>query len=66
MGGVFNLVNLNTYHYSGNNPVKYTDPDGRSQKWWKMSDTEIQYHVEQRIARDEYVFCQAKFLEIIM
>jgi hypothetical protein len=28
MGGVFNLVNLNTYHYSGNNPVKYTDPDG--------------------------------------
>jgi hypothetical protein len=29
MGGVFNLVNLHTYHYAGNNPVKYTDPDGK-------------------------------------
>jgi hypothetical protein len=28
MGGVFNLVNLHLYHYAGNNPVKYTDPDG--------------------------------------
>jgi RHS repeat-associated protein len=32
MGGVFNLVNLHVYHYSANNPVKYTDPDGRSPK----------------------------------
>ncbi|QSI03477.1 RHS repeat-associated core domain-containing protein [Treponema pedis] len=29
MGGVFNTVNLYVYHYAGNNPVKYTDPDGR-------------------------------------
>ena len=28
MGGVFNTVNLNLYHYAANNPVKYTDPDG--------------------------------------
>jgi RHS repeat-associated protein len=27
-GGVFNLVNLHVYHYAGNNPVKYVDPDG--------------------------------------
>jgi RHS repeat-associated protein len=30
MGGVFNTVNLHAYHYAGNNPVKYTDPDGRN------------------------------------
>ena len=28
-GGIFNPVNLALYHYSGNNPIKYTDPDGR-------------------------------------
>jgi murein DD-endopeptidase MepM/ murein hydrolase activator NlpD len=30
MGGVFNVVNLHLYHYAGNNPVKYVDPDGLS------------------------------------
>ena len=30
MGGVFNVVNLHVYHYAGNNPVKYVDPDGRA------------------------------------
>ncbi|WP_038100532.1 RHS repeat domain-containing protein, partial [Treponema pedis] len=30
MGGVFNVVNLHVYHYAGNNPVKYTDPDGEA------------------------------------
>jgi len=29
MGGVFNTVNMHAYHYAGNNPVKYVDPDGR-------------------------------------
>ena len=28
-GGVFNYVNMHVYHYAGNNPVKYRDPDGR-------------------------------------
>jgi RHS repeat-associated protein len=29
MGGIYNYVNMHVYHYAGNNPVKYTDPDGR-------------------------------------
>ena len=29
MGGVFNAINLHVYHYAGNNPVKYVDPDGQ-------------------------------------
>ena len=29
MGGVYNTVNLHLYHYAGNNPVKYTDSDGK-------------------------------------
>ena len=28
MGGVFNVLNLDMYHYAGNNPVKLIDPNG--------------------------------------
>jgi hypothetical protein len=30
MGGIYNSRNLQTYHYAGNNPLKYVDPTGES------------------------------------
>jgi RHS repeat-associated protein len=46
MGGVFNYVNLHVYHYAGNNPVKYVDPDGEkinelSEKQWNTVKQDI-------------------------
>jgi hypothetical protein len=41
MGGIFNTANSNLYHYGGNNPVKYTDPDG---KWRRNSHGKIKFY----------------------
>ena len=30
IGGVFNAVNMDIYHYAGQNPVKLVDPDGEA------------------------------------
>jgi RHS repeat-associated protein len=41
MGGVYNTVNLHVYHYAGNNPVKYVDPDGREDDESELTKNEI-------------------------
>ena len=55
MGGVFNVVNFQLYHYAGNNPVKYTDPDGRAsilQRVINDSETNRKYHYAHIIGKN--------------
>ena len=41
MGGVYNTINLHLYHYSNNNPLAYTDPDGKKSR--PISSEELSY-----------------------
>jgi hypothetical protein len=42
---VFNYVNIHVYHYAGNNPVKYVDPDGRKLAYAPSSSSKFKLDV---------------------
>ena len=48
MGGIYNSVNGNLYHYAGNNPIRYKDPDGRV----------IFFSYDYRTQNDFYLKCE--------
>jgi RHS repeat-associated protein len=62
MGGVFNYVNLHAYHYAGNNPVKYTDPDGRILRFGSNADSNFKDNYNKAI---QYLWKSSTAREII-
>lgn len=67
MGGVFNVVNLHVYHYAGNNPIKYTDPDGKSSKAYGILYISYDRYTTQeykKINHDPGYIVQNKYTEI--
>ncbi|GHU66792.1 hypothetical protein FACS189447_08270 [Spirochaetia bacterium] len=51
-GGIYNIVNLHVFHYAGNNPVKYVDPDGRDDDLpeWKVAEQKQKEEMDKYIA----------------
>ena len=50
MGGIYNYVNMHVYHYGGNNPVKYVDPDGKTPWPYRAQFISFEQLVNERIA----------------
>lgn len=48
MGGIFNTVNTNYYHYAGNNPVKYFDPYMNNSKTYTLDDIKGIYLIQEQ------------------
>ena len=56
MGGVFDHINGNLYHYAGNSPVSYTDPEGRIKtEYIANKDTEVLQSIAADTSRDKKI-----------
>jgi hypothetical protein len=64
MGGIFNVVNLHVYHYSGNNPIKYTDPDGRDIESLNVENNNFFLKLITQIAGAGFSFDESNKLKI--
>ena len=56
IGGVFNFINLNLYHYAANNPMRYIDPNER--------ETSYEIMTQIKNLQQEMSDCQNKGCEI--
>jgi RHS repeat-associated protein len=64
MGGVFNVVNFHLYHYAGNNPVKYVDPDGQDVESVDQDQNEMFLSLITKIAGQGFYFDENNKLNI--
>ena len=57
MGGIFNHINSNLYHYAGNNPVRFTDPTGREDENLINNEIKVEYFLDNiKKHPDDYSF----------